>query len=66
MPVILDDALVYSDDARIEKVVSIIEQAGRHHQVIVLTCRDRTFAGLGGMLLRIKAWGGRQASGTSG
>jgi uncharacterized protein YoxC len=53
VPVILDDALVFSDDARIERMFDAINRAGRQQQVIVLTCRARSFASLGGTQLRI-------------
>jgi hypothetical protein len=53
VPVILDDALVFSDDARIERMFDAISRAGRNQQVIVLTCRSRSFASLGGRELRI-------------
>ena len=50
---ILDDALVFSDDARIEQMFDAISRAGRKQQVIVFTCRARSFASLGGNALRI-------------
>jgi hypothetical protein len=55
-PVILDDALVYSDDARIARLFRVIELAATHHQVIILTCRSQTFASLGGTRLEIAPW----------
>ena len=48
LPLILDDALVYSDDDRIRRAFRALEAAAEHHQVIVLTCREATFADLGG------------------
>lgn len=53
VPVILDDALVFSDDGRIEQMFDAISRAGRNQQVIVLTCRARSFTSLGGNELRI-------------
>ncbi|MCA3575322.1 MAG: hypothetical protein IOC86_15500 [Aestuariivirga sp.] len=53
IPVILDDALVFSDDERIEQMFDAINRAGRNQQVIVLTCRARSFASLGGRRLSI-------------
>jgi DNA repair exonuclease SbcCD ATPase subunit len=53
VPIILDDALVFSDDERIEQMFDAISRAGRNQQVIVLTCRARSFASLGGHQLRI-------------
>ena len=55
-PVILDDALVYSDDTRIERLFEVLRAASAHHQVIVLTCRSRLFETLGGTPLRIEPW----------
>jgi hypothetical protein len=47
-PVILDDTLGYTDDARLERMGAAIAQAGRHCQVIVLTCMPRRYAAVGG------------------
>jgi hypothetical protein len=53
VPIILDDALVFSDDDRIEQMFDALNRAGRTQQVIVLTCRTRVFAALGGRQLSI-------------
>jgi polyhydroxyalkanoate synthesis regulator phasin len=53
VPIILDDALVFSDDDRIEQMFDALSRAGQKQQVIVLTCRTRTFARLGGRQLSI-------------
>lgn len=55
-PVILDDALVYSDDERIERLFGVLRAASEHHQVIVMTCRSRVFETLGGTPLKITPW----------
>ncbi len=55
-PLILDDALVYSDDTRIEKLFGALRQAAGAHQVIVFTCRSRTFEHLGGRRLDLAPW----------
>lgn len=55
-PVILDDALVFSDDSRIERLFDALQLAAQSHQVIVLTCRERTFEMLGGNRLHIEPW----------
>jgi AAA domain len=54
VPVILDDALVYCDDDRIKRMFDALIRAGKHQQIIVLTCRLRTFAPLGGHTLRVQ------------
>jgi energy-coupling factor transporter ATP-binding protein EcfA2 len=56
LPVILDDALVYSDDERLARLFGVLGRAAEHHQVIVLTCHARAFAGLGGTALEIAPW----------
>ena len=53
VPIILDDALVFSDDERIEQMFDALTRAGLRQQVIVLTCRTRAFAALGGRQLSI-------------
>ncbi len=53
VPIVLDDALVFSDDGRIEQMFDALARAGRTQQVIVLTCRSRAFAALGGRSLSI-------------
>ena len=40
---ILDDPLVYSDDARLETMTGILEEAATRMQVILLTCRSKAF-----------------------
>ncbi|RQV59870.1 hypothetical protein DF018_30045 [Burkholderia cenocepacia] len=40
---ILDDPLVYSDDARLDLMLEILGEAATRMQVILLTCRDRAF-----------------------
>lgn len=53
VPIILDDALVFSDDSRIEQMFDALSRAGKNQQVIILTCRTRTFSSLGGRQLSI-------------
>lgn len=48
VPVILDDALVHSDDDRIEAMFDALHRSARDQQILVLTCRQRAFAALGG------------------
>ena len=56
MPLILDDALVYADDARIAASFAALALAAEHHQVIVLTCREKVFAPLGAARLTLQPW----------
>ena len=48
VPLILDDALVHSDDDRIEAMFTALHRVAQDQQIIVLTCRQRAFASLGG------------------
>ena len=47
-PVILDDALVFSDDQRIERMFDILSAVAERMQIVVLTCRTGLFSRLGG------------------
>jgi uncharacterized protein YhaN len=53
--VILDDALVFSDDDRIERMFDIMTRAAARVQIIVLTCRRRLFTRLGAPILNIES-----------
>ena len=55
-PVILDDALVYSDDDRIEKMFDALHRQAREQQIIVFSCRQRAFQQLGGTVLQMSDW----------
>lgn len=55
-PVILDDALVYSDDDRIEKMFDALHRQAREQQIIVFSCRQRAFQRLGGNILQMTEW----------
>jgi len=46
-PVIIDDALGYSDVSRLEGLGAALAEAGRTSQVIVLTCMPDRYAGVG-------------------
>jgi DNA repair exonuclease SbcCD ATPase subunit len=48
LPIILDDALVYSDDDRIVKMFTALNRVATQQQIIVFSCRQLAFAGLGG------------------
>ncbi|MBE7220320.1 MAG: hypothetical protein INR64_17760, partial [Caulobacteraceae bacterium] len=45
--VILDDALVNTDDARLERMRNVLARAARGLQILIFTCRERDFLGLG-------------------
>ena len=46
-PVIIDDALGYSDPERLEGLGAALAEAGRRSQVIVLTCMPERYARIG-------------------
>lgn len=55
-PVILDDALVYSDDARIERNFDALHRQARDQQISVFSCRQQAFQKLGGTVLQLTDW----------
>ncbi len=52
--VVLDDALVFSDDRRMSRIFDILNMAARNVQVVVFTCREQLFEGLGGRQLSLE------------
>lgn len=56
MPVILDDALVWCDDNRLENVFRALRSASRDIQCIVMTCHEKSFSTLGAAELKIEPW----------
>jgi len=52
VPLILDDALIYADDERTQRLFDAIHMVADDTQVIVLTCHERRFDSLGGHRLR--------------
>ncbi|WP_226558397.1 AAA family ATPase [Salipiger thiooxidans] len=53
--VILDDALVFSDDRRMNRMFDILNMASRNVQVVIFTCREQLFEELGGRQLSLQA-----------
>jgi DNA repair exonuclease SbcCD ATPase subunit len=47
-PVILDDAMGFSDPARLTAVNAVLGEVGRTAQVVLLTCQPERFSGVGG------------------
>ena len=52
--VVLDDALVFSDDTRIRRMFDILNVAAQDVQVLIFTCREQLFEGLGGRHLSLE------------
>lgn len=48
IPIVLDDALVYSDDERIVKMFTALNRVAQDQQILVFTCRTMAFLSLGG------------------
>ena len=53
IPVILDDAIIYSDDIRIKEIFTALHMQSSSYQIIVFSCRQRSFQDLGGNLLNL-------------
>ena len=51
--VVLDDALIYSDDVRMRLMFDILTEAARDVQILVFTCREQLFEGLDAHRLQI-------------
>ncbi len=52
--VVLDDALVNSDDERRDRMKAILYQAARRYQILVLTCHGREYRDAGGRFIRLE------------
>lgn len=52
--VVLDDALVFSDDTRIRRMFDILNVAAQDVQVLIFTCREQLFEELGGQHLSLE------------
>lgn len=53
VPIILDDALVHSDDDRIVAMFTALHRVAQDQQILVFTCRQRAFADLGGVPVQV-------------
>ena len=51
--VILDDALVFSDDQRMRLMFDVLSQAAQRVQIVVFTCREQLFEGLSANRLQL-------------
>lgn len=45
--IILDDALVHSDDGRLEQMKRVLYDAAQRHQILLFTCQPDKWQGLG-------------------
>ncbi len=53
-PLILDDALVYADAVRLNRMKTILEAAAKRQQIIILTCRKEDYLGLDARYLTLE------------
>ena len=51
--VVLDDALVFSDDQRMRLMFDILSHAAQRVQILIFTCREQLFEGLGAHQLQL-------------
>ncbi|MEP9398697.1 AAA family ATPase [Mesorhizobium sp. KR2-14] len=51
--IVLDDALVNTDEERLERMHLVLGKAAQNQQVLVLTCRERDFLQLGAPIRRM-------------
>ena len=51
--VILDDALAFSDDQRMRLMFDVLSHAAQRLQIVVFTCREQLFEGLGANQLQL-------------
>ena len=52
--VVLDDALVFSDDRRMDRMFDILNMSAKNIQVLIFTCREKLFEEIGGHHLSLK------------
>ena len=52
--VVLDDALVFSDDHRMNRMFDILNISAKNIQVLIFTCREQLFEGIGGCHLSLE------------
>lgn len=45
-PIILDDALVFADEDRFDRMKLLLQAAAARHQIIILSCRPRDYRGI--------------------
>ena len=53
-PIILDDAIVYTDDDRIERMFDALTRQAHDLQIVVFSCRQKVFRDLGGRGLQVQ------------
>ncbi len=56
--VVIDDRLVNADPVRMKRLCLILEEAAKACQIVIATCNDTPYAGLGANIVRVPADGG--------
>lgn len=51
--IVLDDALAFSDDERLQRMFALLEKAAKSMQIIIFTCREDRFTGIAATRLAI-------------
>ncbi|MCX5512942.1 hypothetical protein C3941_02365 [Kaistia algarum] len=51
--IVLDDALVNTDEGRLERMHLVLHKAAQRQQILILTCRERDFLQLGAPIRRM-------------
>ncbi len=51
--VLLDDAIVFADDQRFDRMLHILQKAAQHLQIVILTCRERDYQAAGAPIIRL-------------
>lgn len=50
---VLDDPLVNADQRRLERMHLVLHRAAQRHQILILTCRERDYTGLGAHIVHL-------------
>jgi len=61
-PLIIDDAVVSTDDGRLKRLFEALKLAAKSHQVLMLSCRERDFDALGGHRIALTEWNAERAA----
>lgn len=61
-PLILDDALVYTDDERLKLMFKALARGAERHQILFLTCHQNASDALGGQRVEFVPWSGETSS----
>jgi exonuclease SbcC len=60
--VVIDDRLVNADPVRMKRLCLILQEAAKTCQIVIATCNDTPYAGLGAQVVRVPADGSAEAA----